>query len=242
MAIRLSLAALFLIAWLIILLPLKAVMILGGGAAAFGYQDVYGSVWSGRIYGLQAAGQRVREIEVSLAPLPLMLGRAQADWRVSDVDLRGDGRTSVSGDWLRADDVSLSVSLGRLGLDSLPGLSRSETVRISVIELEMDGDRCIRAAGDVRSGALASYAQGFGIEGPVLEGILECQGDDLVLEFSGDSPNLTVNGHAILRRTGYDWTLEARSDRGELADVFALAGLERQDDHWVRSGSARYGE
>ena len=83
MARRLGVLAGLVLVWLIILMPLKAVMMLAGGAGTFGYQDVYGSVWDGRIYGLRVAGVPVREIEMSAEPLPLFVGRLAARWRVS---------------------------------------------------------------------------------------------------------------------------------------------------------------
>ncbi len=240
MALRIGLFAVFALFWVIALLPLKAVMIAAGGASAFGYQDVYGSVWSGRIYGLRLNGDRVGEISVSLKPLPLLIGRLSADWRISDTSLRGAGQASLSGDHVSARNVALDVSLRRLGLNDIPGLTGGETVRLSILELEMDGDICVRAAGDVRSDALAQLAESYGFTGPALEGILTCIDDRLALDLVGQSEVMDVSGRVYFSRSGYEWTIEAETVQGELADAFALLGLERDGGVWRYEGSRSY--
>lgn len=240
MIIRLGLLAVFLVFWMITLLPLKAVMIMAGGTNAFGYQDVYGTVWDGRIYGLRLGGDRVREIEISSRALPLIAGRVSVDWGVSDDTLRGQGQSAVSGDWLSAADVDLRVGFDRLGLGGYPGFTGDEMVRISVIELEMKGDQCIRAAGDVRSDAIVALAETYGYQGPVLEGVLLCDGDELVLDVFGSTDRIDLSGRVTFSRDGYAWQIEAHTDQSELAEAFALMGLERDGEVWRQSGRARY--
>lgn len=237
---RAGLLAVFLLGWLIVLLPLKAVMMIGGGSEAFGYRDVYGTVWSGRVYGMQINGTRVRDIALSLDPASLLLGRLNADWEVFDDSLRGRGETAISGEWLQAQNVSVTASLSRLGLPDLPGFRGDEQIRISVLELEMDGDRCLRAAGDVRSDAVAILAETYGYEGPVLDGVLSCQNERLVLDLSGQSADLDLNGRVSFTQTGYDWSVDVATPRSELAEAFALLGLERDGERWRGAGDRSY--
>lgn len=231
-----------LLVWLVALMPLKAVMIAAGGAAAFGYQDVYGSIWHGRIYGMRVAAMPVREIELAVNPAPLLIGRLSAVWNVSDSSLRGQGQIEVSGDRLALTSTRFNTSLQRLGLPSFPGLDLDGQVSGTLTRLELDGDRCLAAEGTVRTLVLSQFAATYGYDGPDLVGQFSCRGERLVLDFSGMSDDLSLTGEIDFDRSGYRWSLEMQTSRGELADVLALGGLERAGDVWRRQGSVSYGQ
>ncbi|WP_300544301.1 type II secretion system protein N [Maricaulis sp.] len=237
---RILLVLVLLATWLVVLLPLKAVAILAGGADRLGYSDVFGTVWNGRVYGLEVNGDPVREVAVSLRPLALLTGRIAADWRIADEAVSGSGRAALAGRMLALDNVSLALPLSRLGGADVPGLDPQEAVFVRLPRLRLDGDACVEAAGTVRTGALVTLAAAYGFEGPVITGELSCRGGDLVLEFGGEEAGLSLSGEAVLRRSGYDWQVGAHTDRAELADIFALAGLERDGDVWRAEGSSRY--
>lgn len=240
MALRAGLFLGFLFIWLVVMLPLKAVMILAGGAHVFGYQDVYGTVWSGRVYGMRLNGQPVSEVMLSLDPLPLVTGRLSAQWRVSDASLRGAGHSSWGGETITARNVALDVSLDRLGLSDIPGFTGNEMVRISVLELDLRGDTCRQAAGDVRSEALVELAESYGFTGPVLEGILTCIDNRLALDVSGQSDVLSLSGRVYFTAAGYEWAIEAETQQGDLADALAVLGLERDGEVWRHEGRRAY--
>ncbi|MBR9825937.1 MAG: type II secretion system protein N [Alphaproteobacteria bacterium] len=240
MILRGGLFLVFILGWLLALMPLKGVMLAAGGASAFGYQDVFGTIWSGRIYGLNLNGERVDEITVSLEPLPLVTGQLSADWRISDSSLRGSGHASWAGDRVTARDTALDVSVYRFGFGDIPGLTGDESVRISLLELDMRGDVCHRAVGDVRSDVLAQLAESYGFTGPVLEGMLTCIDERLALDLSGQSDALDLTGRVYFTRQGYEWDLQAETSQGELADVLSLMGLERDGAVWRHTGSAQY--
>lgn len=226
--------------WLVALLPLKAVAIAGGGAERLGYSDVFGTVWDGRIYGLQINGEPVREVAVSLRPLALLTGRLAADWRIADESLSGHGRVALGADRLEVDDASLAVSLSRMGAADWPGFDPDETVFVRLARLEMAGERCLDATGSVRTGALVTLASAYGFEGPVLEGSFACRDDRLLTDFGGETEALDLIGGAVLDRTGYDWWIEADTERSDLAEAFALAGLEREGETWRGEGRRSY--
>ena len=223
--------------WLIILLPLKAVMIMAGGAATFGYQDVYGSIWDGRIYDMRIAGVPVREIEMAADPLPLFTGRLAARWRVSDASARGDGRISMGGDEIRARDISLLISIERLGLRSFPGLDTAQMIDLDIDELTLrDGD-CVSVSGRVRTAALQQFAQTFGFEGPSLLGLLSCDAGRIRVALDGASEDIDVTGTVTINANSFSWDLALQTQRAELADVLALAGMTRNGDIWTYRGS-----
>lgn len=230
----------FLAVWLVVLLPLKAVAIAGGGMDRLGYRDVFGTVWDGRIYGIELNGAPVRELAVSLQPFALLTGRIAADWRLADDSLSGSGRAALGRTRLEVENANLVLSLSRIGAADWPGLDPGEAVFVRLAKLEMAGERCIEAAGTVRSGALVTLAAAYGFEGPVLDGSIACRGEDLVVDFAGETDGLSLAGEAVLHRTGHDWRIEARTGRPELAEVFALAGLEREGDVWRSEGRGQY--
>jgi general secretion pathway protein N len=242
MAARLVLFLGLLAIWLIVLLPLKAVAIAGGGMERLGYRDVFGTVWNGRIYGMEINGEPVREVAVSLRPSALVTGRLAADWRIADDSLSGHGRIALGAGRLVLDDASLVVSLSRIGAAGWPALDPDEPVFLRLSRLEMDGGRCVEVAGSARTGALVTLASAYGFEGPVLEGAFACREGALTADFGGEADELGLNGAAVLHRTAYDWRIEARTGRPDLAEAFALAGLEREGETWQAGGRERYAQ
>lgn len=231
-----------LLVWLIVLMPLKAVMMVAGGASAFGYQDVYGSLWQGRIYGMRVAGAMpVREVELAVNPLPLLIGRMSAAWSVSDASLRGRGQMHWAGDRLELNATRFDASLQRLGLSAFPGLDLDGQVSATLTQLELDGDTCLAAEGTMRTAVLSQFAATYGYDGPDLVGQFSCRDDRLVLDFSGISDDLSLTGEIDFDRSGYRWSLEVQTPRAELADVLALGGLQRAGNVWRRQGSVGYG-
>ena len=234
------LAAVFVLALLIGLVvtaPLRLVTIAAGGQDAIGYSAVHGTVWDGRIYGPRIAGAPLREVGLGLRPLALATGRLALDWRVDDVQARGSGVAWLApGGRQGLAATELTLTLARLGVAPLPGLDLSEPVFIEIDRLEMRRWTCLRAEGGVRTNALYVLADNLGVDGPVLEGDLTCRGEDLALDFAGESADLSLAGELVFRPAGAAWSVEARTGDAEIADALALAGLEREGDHWTGSG------
>ena len=237
---RLGLFAGLVLVWLIILLPLKAVMMIAGGAGAFGYQDVYGSVWDGRVYGMRVAGVPIREIEMAADPLPLLVGRLAARWRVSDDSARGRGHVSIGGSTFQVSDMDLLVSIDRLGLRSFPGLDRSQMIDMDITALSLRDGRCESVQGRVQTTALVQFASTYGFEGPALLGVLSCDDGRLVITLDGAGADLELTGSVHMDQTAYAWDLELRTGRPELADALALAGATRTGDIWTYQGSETF--
>jgi len=229
-----------LLVWLIVLLPLKAVTVAAGGAGQLGYEDVFGTVWNGRVYGLTVQGERVREIAVSVAPLPLLAGRISADWRAADDGFTGNGHAVWAPGHVRLDNASLTLPMGRLA-NMRDGLDPRDPVFVRLARLELRDGRCVEAAGSVRSGALVEPAAAYGVDAPPLEGDIACADGDVVMTFSGETPDVTVNGRVLLRAGGYDWQVDVRTGSSELADALALAGFQAEGDRWHAEGYSAYG-
>ena len=231
---RIGLVLGLLIVWLIVMLPLKAVAIAAGGSAALGYRDVFGTIWQGRVYGLNLNGVPVRELEVSLDPLALVSGQLGGRWRIADASLRGDGTARVSRSILALGETQLVVTLDRLGLQRLPGLDPAERVFVRLASLEMQDGRCLTASGSARSGALTGLARLYGRDGPPVIGEFACADGRLVLDWRGEADGLSLSGRVSFRAEGYEWTAQVETDWPELADGLALAGMVRDGAGWPR--------
>tara|TARA_R110000868_G_scaffold2384_9_gene17775 strand:+ start:10328 stop:11065 length:738 start_codon:yes stop_codon:yes gene_type:complete len=241
MALRISAGVAALIIWLIVLMPLKAVLMLAGSAGVSGYQEVYGTVWDGRIRGLRLAGLPIEDVHVALRPLGLITGRLVADWQIADTSARGHGRLALGATGFTLSQTDLSLQLSRIAVLADTGLDPQERIFLTIDQLEINGATCRIAEGEVRSAALVSLARSFELEGPVVEGPLTCRDGALVLDLAGETSDLSLDAELLLAGDGFDWQVETRTGRAELADGFALAGLERDGDVWRRSGHSGYG-
>lgn len=238
---RILLVLALLAVWLVVLLPLKAVAIAAGGAERLGYDDVFGTVWNGRVYGLRLGGDRVRETAVSVSPLALLTGRVAVEWRVADSGLSGDGHAILARGQVQLENVSLTIPLGRLTEPGGTGLDPRAPVFVRIAQLGLTDGRCEGATGSARSDALTALAAPYNIEAPALDGVLACNGDDLELVFSGGSADMTVEGSARLRVEGYDWQVSVGTVRPDLAEALALAGFEAEGETWQAQGRGVYG-
>ncbi|WP_203291643.1 type II secretion system protein N [Maricaulis parjimensis] len=239
MVMRAGLVLGLLLVWLIVLLPLKAVVMLAGGDR-LGFSDVYGTVWDGRIYDLDVQGVAIRETAVQLKPLGLLTGRLVVDWQVDDPELRGRGKAVLGGNRIDLSRTDISVTLDRLDAPDLPGLDRAERVQLRLGRLELDQGVCRQASGDARLGALASLAAGYGLDGPVLTGQFACRDDRLVLDFTGTSDGLELSGDVVFETEAMVWSLTAQTDEAAMADMLAIAGLRREGDVWRGEGRQAY--
>ena len=228
----------FLLVWLIVLLPLKAVVMLAGSA---GYSDVYGTVWNGRIYDLALPGGAVRETGVRLRPEGLLTGRLVVDWQVDDASLRGRGQAALGPGGFSLEGADLAVTLDRLGAPVLPGLDPRERVQVRMVRLDLRDGICRVADGEARTGALVPLAAAQGLDGPVLTGRFVCRDGALVLDFEDMSDSLNLEGEAVFGAQAMVWQLTAQSGVPELADLLALAGFEREGDMWRGEGRRSYG-
>ena len=238
MVLRLGLFAACLLIWLVALLPLKAVAIAAGGAEQLGYRDVFGSAWNGRVYGLRIEGEPVREIGVRLSPLGLVTGHIDARLSADDPSLRGEGRIRWNGRRLRAHEVSGALALSRLPVESNGLLDPDATVfvRLSELDLDLDGMECRAAAGQVSTAALTGLGRSYGVEAPRLEGELTCRDGALVLTAAGETGDMRIEGEIVFGATGHDWTVFATSPHAAVREAFGLAGLAREGDVWHGSG------
>jgi len=240
MAGRIALVLGLLLVWLIALMPLKAVALAAGGSQALGYRDVFGTIWQGRVYGLEVNGVPVREVAVSLDPLALLTGQLGGAWQIADTRLRGTGHVRLGRERMVFEQTDLTVTLDRLGLDRLPGLTRDAPIFARIDRIELRDGACLDASGIAQSRALVSLASLSDRTGPALSGTFSCDGDQLVLDWGGAVEGLGIAGRVVFGDAAYDWTATVETDWPDLADALALSGMTRDRGVWRASGRENY--
>ncbi len=240
MAGRIALVLGLLLAWLIALMPLKAVALAVGGSQALGYRDVFGTIWHGRIYGLDLNGMPVREVEVSLDPRVLLTGQLGGEWQIADTRLRGTGHLRLGRNRAVLEQSDITVTLGRLGLDRLPGLARDGRLFARIDRIELRDGVCVDASGMAQSRPLIALPGLADRTAPALSGTFACDGDRLVLDWGGAVDGLDMAGRVVFGETSFDWTAAVETDWPELADALVVAGMIRDGDVWRVSGQEDY--
>lgn len=164
---RRVLVLIVLLATLLVLFPLRlALSLLDLDRIGVSARTVSGSIWSGRLEDVAAAGVPIGTVEARLSPLELLLGRARIDvTRPTDAVAAGPlaGAVTVSRNSLGIADVTATVPLAA-ALAPLPVAS----VTLTNFNVRFDGRACTRANGSARAaltGSIAGVALAQGLNG-----------------------------------------------------------------------------
>ncbi|WP_024890838.1 type II secretion system protein N [Luteimonas huabeiensis] len=178
-------------------LPLRLALDLAGATrAGLAAANVSGSVWRGRIAGATLHGIALGDLDVGLAPLPLLIGRRELRLGDEEVRLR-----------LRAGEVrGLQQADGRLRMPAgAHGIGLE--LRAQALRLLFDRDACRAAAGTL---ALALHRPGSDDAFATLAGSPACDGRDARIPLQGgDGPIPGLQGELRLHADG-QWELDAR--------------------------------
>lgn len=152
---------------LIALFPLRlALSLLDLDRIGVSARSVSGSIWSGRLDEVAAAGVPIGSVQARLSPLELLLGRARIDVkRPADAGGAGplSGAVTVSRNSLGVADVAATLPLAA-ALSPLPIAS----VTLTGFNVRFDGQACTRASGTARAtltGSVAGVALAQGLNG-----------------------------------------------------------------------------
>lgn len=156
----LALAALFVFAiTLLIRFPLTWALPLLPDS--FACQGPAGTIWSGRCSSLALSGQQLGDVQWTLRPSRLLLGRLAANVRIGrggDV-VAGDVSISAAGH-IRASDVDVALDLAVRWIPQLPPNLRG-TVRAELAEIEVVDRRVVALQGRVDARDLRNTANGM---------------------------------------------------------------------------------
>lgn len=162
-----------LLAALVALFPLRlALALLDLDRIGVSARAVSGSIWSGRLEEVAAAGVPIGTVEAHLSPLALLIGEARIAVR-RPADAAGAeplaGTVTVSRNTLGIADVAATVPLAA-ALAPLPVAS----VTLTGFAARYEAGRCVRAAGTARAALTGSIAGVTVAQG--LSGTPSCDG------------------------------------------------------------------
>lgn len=205
-------------------LPMRIALDMAGVARwGISAREVRGTVWDGRLYQLMIGDMAIGSVEASLAPAPLLMGRARFDI-VRRVGAPDDiaGAFTVGPGRIGIDDVTGAVPIGRL-FAPLPLAS----LEMEDVSAYFTGDRCGQAGGRVRA-RLSGLLPGLNLS-QGLAGSVACDGEAVLLPLVSQSgmERITLR----LMRSGR-YVAEMRVDTADaaLADALGQAGFARSGD------------
>lgn len=229
-----AVAALPAAAVLVVTLPLRIVAgLIGLEDMGFAARTLTGPVWSGHAEGARAGPFRLGDVDLALAPLPLLLGQTRVVVHGSgeggQAPLSGTLVGGLAGQGVSGLNGTLAV--GR----SLGGLPLT-TLTFQEANIRFAGGRCAAAEGRVRA-ELAPFVALPGLAGG-FAGPLRCDGGQLLMALAGPSGmerlDLHVDGHGR-----YRFTLGLLAADGLVADMLRIAGFRAAGDRYVVRGSGR---
>lgn len=170
---RRVLVLIVLLSTLVVLFPLRlALSLLDLDRIGVSARSVSGSIWSGRLDDVAAAGVPVGTVEARLSPFQLLLGRARIDVKRPSDAAGNDplsGAVTVSRNSLGIADVTATVPLAA-ALAPLP----VSNLTLTGLNVRFDGDACTRASGTARAALTGSIGGVSLAQG--LTGTASCDG------------------------------------------------------------------
>lgn len=186
-----AVGGLIFLAVLIARLPLS--LIVDNAPMPVEYQSASGTIWNGKISGIEVDGQEVGDAEIGLRFLPLLTARASAALALRGRFIDGLGDVGFDGTTLSVRDATGTADLSRFGLVDVFGQPVRGTLRGSIDQLEFSRkDGCLAADLDVSTDALTQSLGVYAGDGLELVGSGRCEDGDLVI------PMVAENDDAIL--------------------------------------------
>lgn len=197
-----------------------AASLLGLADIGVAARSLRGPVWWGAAEELQIGAVRLGTVDVMLAPLPLLVGRARIDIS-RDNDLPDDiaGALSVGLTARGIDDVTGAIPLGA-AFAPLPVTA----VNMYDVSIHFSGARCVRAEGRIRAHVAGVMPGGVDLANG-LSGEARCDGEVLLIPLVSQSGTeridirLTGNG-------GYRATMTITAADPVTAAALGAAGFQ----------------
>lgn len=198
---------------------------------------VEGTVWRAGLHEASVRGRPVAEVRAQTRVLPLLAGRAETRFQITDPELRLTGEASASRSGWAVRDAS---GVGRLPRGAgLPAALAGQPLRVEGLTVRYSDSGCETASGRARTGALAAAGDRHGVALPVLEGGFACEGGDVMLRLSGRSELVGIEGWARIGARGVDWSFEAVPAGPDVAALLPALGFAEQEGAWRISGTGR---
>lgn len=204
---------------------------------------VSGPIWNGRWRDVRQGRVRLAQVDAALQAGSLLAGRPALRVRISDPRGRGEAIVVLNGEALELREASGRIApAGLVGLAGPARAALAEPVMLSNVEGRFGPRGCETLSGAVVFGGLAAIDTRGAGSLPVLEGVLECAGSQPAVRFAGETPDVSLNGHARLSPAGADWSLNAQPRTGAAALALRAIGFTGDGDALSAQGQTSWAE
>lgn len=231
------LGVLVFIAALVARLPLS--LVTANAPMPLTYESVSGTLWKGRMTGIEVDGEKVGDAAVSVKLLPLLAGKATARLELAGRGITGQGAVTLTTGQVTVERANAVLDLARFGLVDVFGQTLRGHLDAEIRKVTYSRAGCEEADLSVSTDALSRSLAAYGLEGFPLAGEGRCEGSDLVIPLAGENPDARVAAELRLEPTGrYRSSLRITPSAPQLGFVLESAGFRREGDAFLaeRSG------
>ena len=196
-----------------------------------------GTLWDGRITGLEINGHEIGDTILELRPLSLLLLAPVYDVQWGGTSSRGSAIARISRKELYTSDLSAEQNISYIKALAVPVRAMGGSVRVNGAHIVYDWQGCTSASGKVSSDVLSLAAEKFGRSFPILTGDLGCDAGTLTAHLTGTSDKGDVVEIDLRASQTAMSGLTARVDTKdrEVVALLANSGFALQDGRWTYS-------
>ncbi len=204
------------------------------------YGQVKGSIWSGSLTDVAWRGVRVGDVQITLKPLALLLGRAAAR-----VEIENAGAVEGSLNIARGVTSTISIEDTEISVlvDDMPMiLPIRGAAKFTVREAIFDAQGCKNLVADLQTDAMRQSTVGFDWRAPVLSGSAQCVDGKVVLPLEGGEGAERVSVVVEIQRNGlFTIDAEVNTEDDSLAAMLGVVGFSMSDGAYTLSQEGRWG-
>lgn len=232
---KLPLAVLFgtcLVFFLILQVPLVWVLSkIDPQSKIVAFERAEGTLWRGQLHNAVIGKMPIRRADFSLEPLSLLVARARVKFKTEGAPLSGVGVIS----WSLAGKVVVSDAAFRTDLRRLAELNPRLVLKAgrAVVEVEklvVSAEGCHEASGVIWTNALEEATSSWNWRGPLLEGTMSCEGENVAFHLNGkvDTEDVSIKA-LVLPRMRYEVTARVATKSRDVSQVLPLLGFVERD-------------
>ena len=181
-----------------------------------------GTVWTGQARGLDYIGTA----NFQLQPKKLVSGGLPLTFTSQSPAMFISGQASRK----TFKDIQFSGTLAKLPTRDGRLKELAGQVNIQLGEMQIKGDDCISAQGQISTDFLTLNRSRWQWQGPTLSGPISCEGGDLLVNLSGRENQQIIRADLRLSQNGsYSANISVETDQAEAGVVLPLYGFEKQD-------------
>lgn len=196
-----------------------------------------GNIWQGRLKGLSYNGVLVGDIDYSLKPLQLILGRVALEARSSNGAILGAAKISISSGALEISDARAEFNLGAIRRYTFFGVPYQGLAMLKAKRLKLTQSGCEVSEASLSTTALEALSRRWS-GGPFpMSGPIECSDGVMIVDLGGGGADGAASIEITLRPDfTYSMRVAAEPTEKNVGQALRLFGFE--DDGKVLSYEA----